>query len=45
MKTKMNLLFLSLLMTGIITANAQPAILGIRAGANIATISGGREYL
>jgi opacity protein-like surface antigen len=40
MKTKLNLFFLSLLMTGIITVNAQSPIIGIRAGANIATISG-----
>jgi hypothetical protein len=40
MKTKMNLLFLLLMMTGIFTTNAQRGIFGIRAGANLATISG-----
>ena len=39
MKTKMNLILLSLMMMGMMTVNAQNAILGIRAGANIATIS------
>jgi hypothetical protein len=40
MKTKMYLVFLSVLMMGIMTVNAQNTSIGIRAGANIATISG-----
>ena len=40
MKTKKIFLFLLLMITGIFTANAQLAIFGIRAGANMATISG-----
>jgi hypothetical protein len=40
MKSKMSYLIIGLLMSVILVANAQSTIIGIRAGANIATISG-----